>query len=425
MNEQIMSYLGTNLLDSTTQHAYRRGSSCTTAWIELDTFIQTHRNSNKVIVIGLTDQSAAFNVLQRDVLLGKLEILGFSNSARQLIGDYLTGRRTKCSVNGITSGLIELSSGVGEGSVLGPCLYTLGQICVSVVLDIVREKFHEQLQKQADALSVEYADDVTGAAAVDNDDEAQIITDLMMSQYKDYFSACGLCLNPDKCSVMIIRTKAKTREIQWNGKSEERKVKLLGVYLDSRYEFIDHASHLVKVCSYKLSAIRKVARWLNDKNLLDVVRSFVISHIIYCSEIYLRLKKVRIKVQKILNAASRVALRRDRYANCEVMMRDLNWLNLHNLYRYQLVVSLRRILGNYKAYTTVYSLDWQSRASSRKRAIKTTWKKANKHGTECYIQAAITAWNEMLLGEKVFKNDEEFKDWCHKKIQSLHGNKNI
>ena len=107
------------------------------------------------------------------------------------------------------------------------------------------------------------------------------------------------------------------------------------------------------------------------------------------------------------------------------MMNDLNWLNLHNLYRYQLVVSLRRILGNYKAYTTVYSLDWQSRSSSRKRAIKTTWKKANKHGSSCYIQAAITAWNEMLLGEKVFKNDEEFKEWCHKKIKSLHGNANL
>ena len=89
-----------------------------------------------------------------------------------------------------------------------------------------------------------------------------------------------------------------------------------------------------------MASIRKIAHWLTDKNLLDVVRSLVLSHITYCSEIYLRLPKVRKKVQKILNSAARLALRRDRYANCAVMMRDLGWLNLDN----QLVVSLRRLL---------------------------------------------------------------------------------
>ena len=100
-------------------------------------------------------------------------------------------------------------------------------------------------------------------------------------------------------------------------------MKLLGLWVDSRYQFLDHASYLSKIVSYKLSCIRKVAKWLTDANLKKVVESLVISHLRYCSEIYLRLGKVRKKIQKLLNAAVRVATRKDRYANCEVMMNKL------------------------------------------------------------------------------------------------------
>ena len=188
-----------------------------------------------------------------------------------------------CQVNGTVSDPISLSSGVGEGSVLGPTLYTLGQICVSVVPDIVKERMHELHDKESEALSVEYADDVTGCMALDCDEDAQLSADLLMEEYQRYFSACGLCLNSDKCAIMVIRSRAKTKEIIWNDKPEEKKVKLLGVWLDSRYEFTDHVNYLVKICSYKISSIRKVAHLLTDKNLLEVVRSFVISHLTYCA----------------------------------------------------------------------------------------------------------------------------------------------
>merc|ERR1711923_472330 len=128
-----------NLLDPITQHAYRSNRSCVTAWIDLDTFIQRNRDRNRPVALILTDQSAAFNVLDPDILDGKLELLGFSTTARRLIKNYLTGRKTRCTVNGHTSDCIELHSGVGEGSVLGPCLYTLGQVCVSMVPDITRK----------------------------------------------------------------------------------------------------------------------------------------------------------------------------------------------------------------------------------------------------------------------------------------------
>ena len=425
MNEQIMEFMTRNLLDPTTQHAYRRGKSCQTALTDVDSFIQKARNEKKTVIMCLTDQSAAFNVLQKDVLVGKLKILGFSSSACKLIDNYLTGRKTKCLVNGAMSSSVDLSSGVGEGSVLGPSLYTLGQVCVSMVMDIVKDKMKEVYNVSADVLSCEYADDVTGLAALDNDEDAQLTVDIIMSQYADYFSACGLCLNQDKCMVMVIRSKPRTREIIWQGKPEEKKVKLLGVYIDNRYEFYDHVNYLVKTCSFKMSCIRRISKWLTDDNLKDVVRSLVLSHLTYCSEIYLRLPSVQSKIQKILNSAARLALRRDRYANCEVMMKDLNWLNIANHYRTQLLTSLRRILSTGSAFYTYSFIDGESRASMRTRLMKLSWKHQNKYGKNCFIQNAVREWNAMKIGTKLFKNMEEFKDWIVKEAKSLYGNKNL
>ena len=88
LNEQLMQYMRSNLLDPITQHAYRFGRSCVTAWIDLDTFISKNLNDGKVVGLVLTDQSAAFNVLQKDILVGRLFrlITGVTNLLKALRG---------------------------------------------------------------------------------------------------------------------------------------------------------------------------------------------------------------------------------------------------------------------------------------------------------------------------------------------------
>ena len=73
---------------------------------------------------------------------------------------------------------------------------------VALALDICEENLAEVYQKVAEGFSNEYVNDVTSAMAVENDD-AQNSADLMLSHNKTFFSACGLCLNQDKCSIMI------------------------------------------------------------------------------------------------------------------------------------------------------------------------------------------------------------------------------
>ena len=79
----------------------------------------------------------------------------------------------------------------------------------------------------------------------------------------------------------------------------------------------------------------------------------------------------------------------------------------------------------YTAYQTIYCMEWQTRSSIRMRLIKLTWKKKNKHSGQCYLQQAVKVWNEQKVGEKVLKEDKDFKDWCEKEIKHLYGNINL
>ena len=428
MNDQMMAFISNNILDSPSQHAYRKSKSCLSAWTELDTFIAEQRNAGRVVGVCLTDQSAAFNVLQPDILCGKLKILGFSKSAINLILHYLTGRKTKCFVNGVMSSTVDLTSGVGEGSVLGPTLYTLGQVCVGVVCDILIDKMHEDHGIAVDSLSVEFADDVTGAIGAANEHDLQIAVNLMMDIYQDYFSSCGLCLNADKCAVLVLRSKPKLQTIMWNGKEEEQKVKLLGLWLDNRYDFADHVNYLIQCCSFKISCLRKVAPWLTDENLKLVVDSLVISQITYCAEIYLRLLKTRNKIQKLINIAARLCLRVNRYSNCERNMEQLGWLNADNLYRSLLVCSLRRFLRTEAPERTMRNINNEARAGIRLRIIHVKWIKYGKDKKEfakkSWLIMAVKTWNELAIGKERFDDDKAFKEWVHVKTISLHGNPN-
>ena len=60
---------------------------------------------------------------------------------------------------------VTLDSSVREGSVLGPKLYTMGQICAAMVVKIVVEQVEEEKNIDADTLSCKYADNTTGGLA--------------------------------------------------------------------------------------------------------------------------------------------------------------------------------------------------------------------------------------------------------------------
>ena len=82
----------------------------------------------------LFDMSAAFNLVSKAVIIPKMKHMGVGVFARKLLASYLTGRRSRVKIKGTQSDWIDAENGIGEGSVLGPLVFILTIVCVTIIL---------------------------------------------------------------------------------------------------------------------------------------------------------------------------------------------------------------------------------------------------------------------------------------------------
>ena len=73
----------------------------------------------------MIDLSAAFDMVDHNLLLEKLSILGFKPDAHDWIRSYLSNRFQRVFVDGHLSDQLAVEVGVPQGSILGPLLYIL------------------------------------------------------------------------------------------------------------------------------------------------------------------------------------------------------------------------------------------------------------------------------------------------------------
>ena len=81
-------------------------------------------NGSKVGVI-IMDLSKAFDSLNHDLLLAKLEAYGLDNNAVSFMRSYLTNRLEHCKINNSFSEWAKISVGVLQESILGPLLFNI------------------------------------------------------------------------------------------------------------------------------------------------------------------------------------------------------------------------------------------------------------------------------------------------------------
>ena len=148
VNSQLKDYLLDHKLISKEQHAYQKGKSTTTAWLEIDSLTTSGLDRRKLVGYQLMDMSATFNLVDKTILVPKLRMLGCSDSFCRLIMSYMSGRTNSVKI--------------------------------------------KQLH------SVQFADDCTNVIITEDEWQMEVVMKLCSQEYHKYFSSQGMKLNVSK-----------------------------------------------------------------------------------------------------------------------------------------------------------------------------------------------------------------------------------
>jgi hypothetical protein len=258
-------------LDSS-QFGFRQNSSTVCALIKLHNHITECYDNPAVsgIQVIALDYSKAFDCLDHNVIIRKLVNCSFPLSFIKLMYSYLSCRRQRVRVNNCLSDSAMVTSGVPQGSILGPSIFTL----VMADLCCVHDK----------TCIVKYADDVTLSIPILYSTNSVIDEIDNVITWSD---AVGLKLNYSKCKYLFIsRSKNSTPVVIHNFKMCSS-MKLLGVYFSDDLKWDVHFTNMFTIANRRAYAFRVLKSNLSKQELLTIYNSLIVSIFDYCAPLFI------------------------------------------------------------------------------------------------------------------------------------------
>ena len=195
----MTEYLETKNLLTTAQHGFRSGRSCLTNLMYSHQSWTKYLDEKIPVDVIYFDFSKAFDTVPHKMLLNKIKSYGIGGKLLQWICNFLIGRTQRVHVKTCFSPAQYVSSGVPQGSVLGPLLFLL------YVNDIVESN---------ESHIVMFADDIKIWRGLRTVHDTSILQN-DINKLQLWSETWLLKFNVKKCVVLNIRTRKSTLKTQY------------------------------------------------------------------------------------------------------------------------------------------------------------------------------------------------------------------
>lgn len=289
------------------QHAFRRAASTTTALLKLTDTATRHfddSNLNGFVTLSL-DFSKAFDNVDHHTLVQKVSTTlpkGFA----LLLHSYLSERSFQVKIQGHISQSYRVHSGVPQGSVIGPALFS---ILVGDLPDC-----------NSDNTFIQYADDVNIVIPLKHNDPDEVKVKVM-KQLQEVSNWCSLnkqIVNADKSKLLLCTRRPMSIEVSTPIK-RLTSMKILGVYVNDRLTWENHTTEVCRRACQRLHLLRIVKPHISQSELHEVYCALVRSLFDYCCPVFTKLpKKLTQRVQRIEKRAHRLIFGKNITCACDL-----------------------------------------------------------------------------------------------------------
>ena len=275
---RTVTFFDKNKLFYNSQYGFRKNHSCSDAIMELTSEILKNKENGIHTASVFIDLSKAFDTLDPDILLQKMNKYGIRGLVHDWFRSYLKNRklRMKCCVdNGqemTYSRIYEVKYGAPQGSCLGPLLFLI---------------FTNDLCKNLEHCgAILFADDTTVYKGHRSLKYLKWCVETDMVNLVDWFRANKLTLNVGKTVMMLFRAADSNNvpeyiEVDNMKLYESACTKFLGVWIDNKLSWKKHTTLLVNKIK-RNSTLLKNTKALFTKNTLKLIYyAHIYSHLTY------------------------------------------------------------------------------------------------------------------------------------------------
>ena len=390
IRRKIVEHLELNDLISKKQHGFVTGRSCVTQLLDvLDSWTKTLDNGGSVDAIYM-DYQKAFDSVPHRRLISKVKSHGIDGNVLHWITDFLNNRTQKVIINGISSSEKSVTSGILQGSILGPIRFVL-------YINDLPSCVKSDIRLFADDTKIYTRSDVQGASQTLQED---------LDQLQGWSERWLLRFHPEKCHVLKVgneksNTQYHMKKRNSNGDystiplEESEYEKDLGVYIDNSLNFKEHVHRTTARANKIMGVIRRTFDYLTEETFVLLFKSLVRPILEYgncawqpCSKLLCQeIENVQRRSTKLLASIKNLSY--------PERLAKLNLPSLeHRRKRGDQIELYKYIHGLYKCESPVFEINNSRRTRGHSLRIDKGHHRLKLRGNFFTVRA-ITIWNEL------------------------------
>ena len=268
LRDYIVDHLDKHNLIGDSQHGFRKGRSCLTNLLLFMDDITQYVDKGYPVDIIYLDFAKAFDKVPHYRLIQKLKAHGINGQVKSWIESWLRDREQRVHINGKYSEWKKVSSGVPQGSVLGPILFTL---------------FINDIDNNVKSKILKFADDTKLYRMIRNEEDSKTLQ-CDIDRLYNWSLEWQMEFNVDKCKVMHIGRNNTRHNYSMNGKFllTTEYEKDLGVIIENNLSHGRNVASAANKANRTLGIISRIFTCKNKEILMPLYKSLVRPQLEYC-----------------------------------------------------------------------------------------------------------------------------------------------
>ena len=321
IHSNIMNFLEENNILNNYQHGFRKRRGCVTQLITtLSDFANCLNHKNQIDSV-ILDFSKAFDKVDHAQLLSKLDKYGIRENIHLWISSFLSSRSQSVLVEGESSLPAPVTSGVPQGTVLGPLLFL-------VYINDISDNL-------SPGTSIRILADDCFLYRTINSNQDQNILQSDLNTLQDWESKNKMEFHPDKCKILKITNKINPLHAKYDIHNtileEVNSAKYLGITIDRNLSWKDHCSSITKKANSTLAFIQRNMHSCPENVKTVCYQTLVRPTLEYGCAVWDPHKKNQINmIEKVQKRAARFVTNNHTrtHGNSEKNLASLGWLPL-------------------------------------------------------------------------------------------------